>query len=287
MLHKLQAYYAALKPERTYANVMTTAAGFLFACQWHVNWALLFYVLVGTTLVVMSACAANNYTDRGIDARMPRTRQRATVTGQVSGRGLLIIAAVFGLVGLAILAVHVNWVTVLVGSVAYVDYVVLYAWSKRTTPYSTLIGTISGAAPLVAGYTAVTGRFDLTALLLGLVMIFWQMPHFYSIGIFRRKDYAAADIPVWPVKYGVRSTQVWILVYTALYLLAVVALAVFGSAGVVFTAATGLLGLYWLWRGLAGFKQLDATKWARGMFGFSLVTLLVLSAAIAAAPLLP
>ena len=286
-LNKLKAYYAALKPERTYANVMTTAAGFLFACQWHVNWALLFYVLVGTTLVVMSACAANNYTDRGIDARMPRTKKRATVTGQVSARGLLIITVVFGLVGLAILAMHVNWVTVLVGAIAYVDYVVLYAWSKRTTPHSTLIGTISGAAPLVAGYTAVTGRFDLAALLLGLVMIFWQMPHFYAIGIFRRDDYAAADIPVWPVKYGVRSTQVWILIYTALYLLAVVALALFGHGGAVFVAVVSLMGAYWLWRGVAGFSHLDPAKWARGMFGFSLITLLVLSAAIAASPLLP
>ena len=283
---KLRAYYEALKPERTYANVMTTAAGFLFACQWHINWALLFYVLIGTTLVVMSACAANNYTDRGIDARMPRTKERATVTGQVSGRGLLIIAAVFGLVGLAILAVHVNWVTMLIGAIAYVDYVVLYAWSKRTTPHSTLIGTISGAAPLVAGYTAVTGRFDLTALLLGLIMIFWQMPHFYSIGIFRRADYAAAKLPVWPVRYGVRSTQVWILVYTSLYLLAVLALAAFGHGGAAFAVVIGVLGLYWLWRGVSGFKHQDAVKWARGMFGFSLVTLLVLSSTLAISALL-
>jgi protoheme IX farnesyltransferase len=183
--------------------------------------------------------------------------------------------------------VHVNWQTLLVGAVGYVDYVVLYAWSKRTTVYSTLVGTISGAAPLVAGYVAVMGHFDLTALLLALIMVFWQMPHFYSIGIFRRDDYAAGGLPIWPVVKGVRSTQYWILVYTILYLLAVIALAIFGNGGVVFGLVIGMLGLYWLYRGLAGFRAQEPAKWARGMFGFSLITLLVLCAGLAFAPLLP
>jgi protoheme IX farnesyltransferase len=284
---KLRALYSALKPERTYANVMTTGAGFLFACGWHIHWPLLAYVLLGTTLIVMSACAANNCTDRNLDAHMSRTWERPTVTGVLPVGKLAFAAVILGLVGFAILAVHVNWLTVLIGAVGYVDYVVLYAWAKRTTIHSTLIGTISGAMPLVAGYTAVTGRFDATALLLGLVMVFWQMPHFYAIGIFRRDDYAAAGLPIWPVRKGVRSTQYWMLVYTALYLAAVVALTVVGATGVVFAAVVGLMGLYWLLRGVRGIRSLDPVKWARGMFGFSLVTLLVLSASLAAAPVLP
>ncbi len=276
-----RAYYAALKPERTYANVMTTFAGFVFVSRWHIDAALLVYTLLGTTLVVLSACAANNVTDRGVDARMPRTKKRGTVTGAVSARSLVISAVIFGLAGLAILAVHVNMLTALLGLIAYIDYVVLYAWSKRTTPWSTLIGTISGAVPLVAGYTAVTGRFDLTALLLGLVMVFWQMPHFYAIGIFRHDDYKAGGLPIWPVVHGVRSTQRWILAYTALYLVAVLALATIGKAGAVFAVIIGSLGMYWLYRGISGFRSLDATKWARGMFGFSLITLLALSGLIA------
>jgi heme o synthase len=48
----------------------------------------------------------------------------------------------------------------------------------------------------------------------------------------------------------------------------------------------GVLGLYWVWLGVKGFRTLQPEKWARGMFGFSLVTLLVLSAGVAASPLL-
>jgi protoheme IX farnesyltransferase len=280
----LKAYFEALKPERTFFNVMTTFAGFLFACQWHVDWALLLYTLLGTTLVVMSACAVNNCTDRKLDAKMPRTKKRATVTGIVSVRKLAAIAVVLGLVGFAILAVRVNLLTTLLAAIAYVDYVVLYSWSKRHTPWSTLIGTPSGALPLVAGYVAVTNSFDMTALLLGLVMVFWQMVHFYAIAIFRRKDYAAGNIPVWAVRYGVKSTQKWLLFYTLLYLVAVIQLALFASVGWVFLTVVGGMGVYWFYLGMKGFNALSPEKWARGMFGFSLIVLLVLSAAVVVGP---
>jgi heme o synthase len=282
-----RAYYAALKPERTYANVMTTLAGFLFACKWHIDWLLLFYALLGTTLIVMSACAANNCTDRELDAKMPRTKRRATVTGEISVRKLAVIAVIFGLAGFAILALHVNWLTTLLGAIAYFDYVVLYGWTKRTTPWSTLVGTISGAVPLVAGYTAVVNSFDATALLLGLVMVFWQMVHFYAIAIFRRADYAAGHIPVWPVKYGVRNTQIWMVVFTVAYLLTLVRLALFASVGWVFAIAVGGLGLYWFYFGVKGFNTAQPGKWARSMFGFSLIILLAFSAGLALSPILP
>jgi protoheme IX farnesyltransferase len=235
----------------------------------------------------MSACGVNNCMDHELDARMPRTEKRPTVTGTVSIRRLAVLAVVLGIIGFALLAIWVNWLTVLIGAIAYADYVGLYAWTKRTTPWSTLAGTISGSASLVAGYTAVTDRFDATALALGLVMLFWQMPHFYAIGIFRLKDYKAGGLPVWPVRYGVRSTQAWMLVYIILYLLAVGWLEVVGDLGAMFLGVSIVLGLYWLWLGLRGFRTQKPDAWARGVFGFSLIVLLALSASIALSPLLP
>jgi protoheme IX farnesyltransferase len=277
---KLQSYYQALKPERTYANVMTTAAGFFFASKWQLDIGLLAATLAGTTLVVLSACAVNNCTDRAIDAKMPRTRKRGTVTGQVPVRSLAILAAILGLVGFWLLLKYVNMLTFYLGVIAYIDYVICYAWSKRHTPWSTLIGTVSGAVPLVAGYTAVTNRFDMTALLLGLIMVFWQMVHFYAIAVFRREDYRAGNVPVWSLRYGNRNTQYWMIAYTVLYMAALVALVAIGSASLLFGVVIGGFGLYWLYRGFSGLNSLNEAAWARGMFGFSLVTLLVLSVAL-------
>ena len=282
----IRAYYAALKPERTYANVMTTAAGFLFTSHWHGRWGLMAWTLLGTTLIVMSACAANNCTDRGIDAQMPRTRKRATVTGAVPVRNLAILGAIFGTVGFIVLLRYVNVLTSVLGAIAYIDYVVLYAWSKRRTPWSTLIGTISGAIPLMAGYTAATGQLNATALLLGSVMVAWQMVHFYAIAIFRRDDYAAANLPVWAVRYGTRNTQAWMLGYTVLYLASIIGLWLAGSTGWLFAAIIVPLGIYWLYLGAKGFGSVRRDKWARGMFAFSLITLLILSATITISPLL-
>ena len=284
---RLRAYASVLKPERTFANVMTAGAGFLFAAAWTIDWGLLAAAIAGTTLIVMSACAVNNLTDRRLDSLMPRAQKRPLVTHQVSAASVAVLAVVLGVAGATLLLAYVNALTALLGLIGYIDYVVLYAWTKRTTPHSTLVGTISGAAPIVAGYTAVTGQFDLTALLLGLVMLFWQMPHFYAIGIFRLSDYKAAKLPIWPAVYGLRSTQVWMLLYTALYALAVVALAMFGDAGWTFGVVAGGLAVWWLVRSVYGLQAADATKWARGMFGFSLHVLMVLSGLLVVAPLLP
>jgi len=175
----------------------------------------------------------------------------------------------------------------LLGAVAYIDYVVLYGWTKRTTPLTTLVGTISGSIPLVAGYTAVTNSFDTTALLLFLVMLFWQMVHFYAIAIFRKEDYKAGNIPVWSVRYGVRSTQEWILAYAVLYLASIITLYFLASTSVIFVLIAGGFGLYWIYLGFKGFKHEKPVTWAKSMFGLSLIILLVFSGALALSPVLP
>ena len=284
---QFKRYLEAVKPERTFFNVMMTAAGFLLASKLHVDWGLALATIVGTSLLVMSGCLSNNATDTRLDATMPRTRGRASATGAVPTRNLVLLAAVSGVGGLAVLAIWVNWLTALLGVVAYVDYVVIYGWTKRTTPWSTLAGTPAGALPLSAGYTAVAGRFDAVALALALVMICWQMVHFYAIGIYRLKDYKAGGLPIWPARYGVRNTQIWMLAYTVLYLGAIDWLAGIGNMGAIFFWSSILIGLYWLWLGVTGFRSLKPDKWARRMFGASLYVLLLLAIGIAAAPLLP
>jgi protoheme IX farnesyltransferase len=282
----VKTYYQLTKPGIVYSNVMTAAAGFLLASNGHTNFALLIYLLAGTALIIASACVFNNYIDRGIDAKMARTKKRAIASGEISARSALTYATILGVLGFVILS-NTNWLTVTIGFGAIFSYVVLYGIAKRKTVHGTLVGTVPGAASLVAGYTAVSGKLDAEALTLFLIMVAWQMPHFYSIAMYRLKDYKAAEIPVNPIVRGMKNTKFQIICYIFVFLLACSALSVFGYAGLTYRVVMIVVGTYWLWKGVKGINARDDSKWAQGMFGFSLITLLVFSAMISLNSWLP
>ena len=283
----LRQYLELTKPERTLANVITAAAGFLFACKWHIPVVLLLATLIGTSLVVASACVLNNYIDRDLDTKMPRTKKRVLARRAVSPRVVLIYAVVLGVAGIALLWAYVNVLVVVLGLIAYFDYIVLYGYTKRHSVHSTLVGTISGAMPIAAGYCAFTGKIDVVAVLLFLSMVFWQMPHFYAIAIFRMKDYAAGHIPVLPLKKGVYRTKVQILCYTLAFIVAALLLSVFGDAGLSYAVVIAIVGFIWLYRGIKGFRTENDVVWARQMFFFSLKALMVFSVMVAIGSILP
>jgi len=139
------------------------------------------------------------------------------------------------------------------------------------------VGSISGAAPVVAGYCAVTDRFDGAALILFLILVLWQMPHFYAIAMYRFDDYKNAGLPVLPVKKGWHATKVQIVVYIAAFVLAVGSLTAFGYAGYIFGIIMMLVGVAWLRQGIRGFTTDDNRQWARKLFFVSLLVILALS----------
>ena len=120
-----------------------------------------------------------------------------------------------------------------------------------------------------------------------LILCIWQMPHFYAIATYRRNDYAAASLPVLPVKKSAHTTKLNIALYIVAFIAATVALTVFGYAGYTYLAVMLVAGLVWLRRALQGFKAADDNKWARGVFGYSLLVLMVFSVMISLDALLP
>ncbi|HWB38963.1 MAG TPA: heme o synthase [Candidatus Saccharimonadales bacterium] len=285
----LRAYLELIKPERTLANVYTAAAGFLFATNWPIDLQLFMAFLGGITLVIASACAANNYLDRSIDRRMNRTKKRALPTGLVTPSAALWLALILGSFGFWILATWVNFAVVFLGGIAYVDYVVAYGWAKRHTVWSTWIGTISGSMSLVAGYCAVTDRLDLTASLLFAMMVFWQMAHFYAIGIYRQDDYRSAGLPIWSVRYGLNSMRAQIIAYILLFVVTSAGLfmTMISPKGNIYLVAVLLLGFSWLRVAARPWDTKHEAAWARQVFGHSLVVIMVLPVLLAVGPHLP
>jgi protoheme IX farnesyltransferase len=277
----LKTYYALAKPGIIYGNAVNVAAGFFLASRGDISLSIMLGVIVGSSLVMASGCVTNNFIDRGIDKKMARTKNRALVSGVVSGRSALIYAALLGFAGFAALAAYTNVLTVSIGLVGWFSYVVLYGIGKRRTVHGTLIGAISGAVPPVAGYCAVTNTFDGGALLLFLILVCWQMPHFYAIATYRFNDYAAAKIPVWPVVKGIHSAKVHMLFYIAAFAVACSALTIFGYTGYTYLVVMALVSLWWLRLAVQGFaKKVDDAKWARKLFHFSLIVTLIFSVMI-------
>ena len=266
---------------------MTALAGFLLASKGQVIFRTLLATLAGTALIIASACVFNNYLDREIDKKMDRTKKRALVTGEISVTSALIYACILGTLGFWLLAAFTNALTVFIGVVGIFSYVVLYGYFKRTSVHGTLVGSISGSTSLVAGYCAVTNRFDLLALLLFLVMAAWQMPHFYAIGIYRLKDYKEAGLPILPAKKGVAATKRQILFYIVVFAVAACSLTVFDYAGYTYLGVMLVVSVLWLGIAAKGSTAKDDIKWGKQIFGFSLLALLLFSLMISIAHYLP
>lgn len=277
MREQFRLYYQLTKPGIIYGNLLTSFAGFFLASAGAVHLLLLVTTLVGISLVIAAACVFNNIIDQGIDTKMQRTQKRALVTGRISKKAALLYGAALGIIGFLVLVIMVNTVTFLLGIIAMLVYVVLYGWGKRKSVHGTLIGSISGALPPVAGYTAVRGSFDSGALLLFLILTLWQMPHFYAIATYRLQEYKKAGIPVLPVVKGIFATKIQILVYAIAFLIPLVALTYFGYTGWVYLVVMLSLGIFWVWKGVWGFWAKDASTWARKMFFLSLIIITAFS----------
>ena len=281
MNSKLRAYYRLTKPGIIYGNLLMLIGGYLFGAKGSVDWTTLFGVVTGTALVIASGCVVNNYVDRDIDVYMQRTKKRALVTGTVSGRRALVYAVCLGVVGFLFLATFTNALTVFIGATGLFSYALVYSYVKRHSIHATLIGTIPGALPPMAGYVAATNQLDTTAWILFSIMVFWQMVHFYAIAIFRIADYKKAKIPVMPAVKGVPSTIIQMNIYAVAYLLAILALAFWSYASFTYLAVMLVVSGWWLSALLHGFRTTKYTPWARKVFLRSLFILPTLSLMLA------
>jgi heme o synthase len=283
----LRDYIALTKPGIIRGNLVTAIAGYLFAAQTDVVWSEFGAVILGVSSIIAGACVLNNVIDKDIDKKMKRTKTRALATGKISIKSALLYATLLLLVGFVVLVAWTNTITVALGAVAVVFYVFLYGYAKRNSVHGTLVGAVPGALPLVAGYTAASGSLDIVAALLFATMVIWQMPHFYAIGIYRLTEYKAAGLPILSVVKGVNATRKQIIIYMVLFLLCAPLMGMMGYAGVTYSAVMLTLGILWLRIGLEGLNADDVDRWARKVFGFSLLILLIFSLTLSLNMVLP
>ncbi|HEX6462715.1 MAG TPA: heme o synthase [Candidatus Saccharimonadales bacterium] len=285
----LKEYYSLTKPGIVYGNGLVAVSGFLLAFFTFgpASFGTFFSMLLGLSLVIASGCVFNNYIDRDIDKKMARTKKRPLITGAISPQQALWFASLLGVGGLSVLYLFVNPLTMWLALALHVTYVVLYGYVKRHSTLGTVVGSVPGALPPVIGYVAITNNLDAAALILFATMVCWQMPHFYAISIYRAKEYASAGIPVLPLKKGIHLTKVYMLFYIVAFGVTASLLTFFEYTGFVYITLVIILTILWLYKSVKGFQVDNSMKWARTMFGLSLIVLLGLSGAIAFGAVLP
>lgn len=274
----LKKYLFLTKPGILFGNFVTTLGGFLLAAQGSVDFLLLLITLLGTTLVVASGCVVNNIIDQDIDQKMQRTQNRAMVKKSISVPVALVYAFVLGFIGFSILWFWVNEYAFLFAVIGFVVYVGFYSlWTKRTTIHQTIVGSISGAAPPVIGYTAVANQFDMGALLIFIGYALWQMPHSWGIAIYRFEDYKNAGIPILPVARSIHRTKIESLIYVVLFCITMNGLFIYGYANWMYVVVLNLFCLYWVYLSIQGFKAENDQLWAKQYFMFSVKLITVIS----------
>jgi protoheme IX farnesyltransferase len=115
------------------------------------------------------------------------------------------------------------------------------------------------------------------AVILLSIFILWQIPHCYAIAIFRIDDYAAAAIPVLPVKRGIHAAKRHIVGHIPAFAAATLMLTFCGHTGFGYLAAAAVVDLSWLFTAWSGYNTSDERLWARRLYLLSILSIFVLS----------
>jgi heme o synthase len=243
-----QALFALTKPRIIELLLVTTIPTMLLADRGLPSVRVLLVTLAGGALAAGSANTINCYIDRDIDAVMRRTSRRPLARpapmAVVKPLEALIFGIILGAAATVLLGTLVNWLSAILADAAILFYVFVYTIGlKRRTASNIVIGGAAGCFPVLVGWSAVTGRVSLPAVVLFAVIFFWTPPHFWALAMKFRDDYAAASVPMLPVVAPASVVARKILIYSYVMVASTLALAPY--AGWLYTiCAVGLGGWF-------------------------------------------
>lgn len=274
----VREYLQLTKPRVVALLVFCAVIGMFLAVPGIPPWRALVFGTLGIWLASSSAAAFNHLIDERIDKLMARTARRPLATGALKPRQVLVFAIIIGIISMLVLALLVNGLTAWLTFGGLIGYALVYtAYLKRATPQNIVIGGLAGAIPPVLGWTAVTGALHPFALQMCLIIFVWTPPHFWALAIFRRDDYARAEIPMLPVTHGVRYTRWNILLYTILLIIVSLLPAFTGYSGLIYLGGAAVLGVGFLYYAIRMMNPPDE-YFAMRTFKYSIIYLMALFA---------
>jgi len=277
-LQVIQSYYQLTKPRIIPLLLITTAGSMWIAASGKVDPILLLVTLTGGTLAAASAQTINCIYDRDIDYDMERTRHRPIPSGRVQSRDALIFAIVLAVISFALLSVFANLLAALLAMSGIVFYLLIYThWLKRNSTQNIVIGGAAGSIPALVGWAAVTGTLSPTAWLLFAIVFVWTPPHFWSLALMIRDDYAKVGVPMLPVVAGEKATVWQIWWYTLVTVVATLLLVYpLHSVGIIYAIIALCLGAVFIRKAWQLLQNPQERSLAKGMFLYSISYMMLL-----------
>ena len=211
--------YLLLKPRVMWLAVFTAAVGIIIAPIQN-NLFLSLIVLICISIGAGAAGVLNMWWDRELDNMMERTNSRPLPSEKISSDDAFVFGLSLSIFSVMFLGLVSNWLAAFLLALTIFFYLVIYSmFLKKATPQNIVIGGAAGAMPPLIGWVATTGTVSIEPLLLFLFIFLWTPPHFWSLAIITKDDYAKASIPMFPVLYGVEKTRRSILHYTIILII--------------------------------------------------------------------
>ena len=271
-----RSYLALCKPKVVMLIIFTAIVGTLLAAPDSPPWATIFFAIVGIGMAAAAGAAMNHWADRKIDGLMARTKNRPLPQSELSPHSVLIFSLSLAALSMFILVTQTNMLTALLTFISMIGYAVIYTmYLKYATPYNIVLGGAAGATPPLLGWTALTGEVNSEALLLFLIIFIWTPPHFWSLAIKRRKEYAKAKVPMLPVTHGVAFTKLQILLYTLMLFVISILPFILEMSGIIYLAGALSLGIGFIWHANKLFRN-EGDQHAGKTFGYSIFYLSML-----------
>ena len=280
---------AALSKPRIIAMLVLTAlAGVWKASDGVPGLAVIAVVAAGGALAAAGSNAINQGLDADIDAVMRRTRGRPVPREQVSRGTAIVVGAALVVLAVALFAALTNLVAAALTVAASLVYVFVYTMvMKRRSWNNIVIGGAAGAFPPLIGAAAVTGSIDVVGMYMFALIFFWTPPHFWTLSMLLKDDYAAAGVPMLAAVAGHRETAGQVLLYVVLLIALAWLPLVAGYGGITFALAATALGAWWLWLAYRLWSQEPDMRRARAAYLYSLAYLAAVFVVLAAEPHLP
>jgi protoheme IX farnesyltransferase len=243
---------ALTKPRVLLMVLATTLVGYVVAVKGPADYLRLCHLLVGTLLAAGGTLALNQYVERGVDARMERTKRRPLPDGRLQPLEALLFASALTSAGVAYLAISVGAAAAVLTLTTTILYIGAYTPLKLRSALCMLVGAVPGALPPVTGWVAARGDLGLGAAVLFGILFLWQLPHTLAIARLYADDYARAGVRVLPVVDSRGTMTERQIVSSTLGLIAASLVpTVIGIGGIAYFVAACALGLGLLGASLA------------------------------------